>query len=61
MTQVDIERDEAKRNRDHFCLCIEPFDKDQLTQYFKARDIKVKSYGERYGSDGNEIELRESN
>ena len=40
------------RNVDHFCLRIEPFDRDALLAHLQARGVRVGDYGSRYGAEG---------
>lgn len=57
-------------NVDHFALEIQPFDEQQLRQYFTSRGVPVLESGLRYGAggegpsiyildpDGNKVELK---
>ncbi|MCK9563980.1 MAG: VOC family protein [Bacteroidales bacterium] len=59
-----------RRNVDHFCLNIEPFDESALIDYFKGLGMKVDRAETRYGAegygasiyirdpDGNRVELK---
>lgn len=61
---------EARRNVDHFCLNIEPFDEDALIDYFRELGMNVDKAETRYGAegygpsiyihdpDGNRVELK---
>jgi catechol 2,3-dioxygenase-like lactoylglutathione lyase family enzyme len=40
------------RNLDHFCLRIEPFNGDQILEYFRSRGIEPGKVESRYGADG---------
>jgi glyoxylase I family protein len=40
------------RNLDHFCLRIEPFDADALSEWLTGRGIDVGEIGQRYGAEG---------
>jgi glyoxylase I family protein len=40
------------RNVDHFCLRIEPFDRDALLAHLQARGVRVGDFGSRYGAEG---------
>jgi glyoxylase I family protein len=40
------------RNVDHFCLRIEPFDRDALLAHLLAHDVRVGEFGSRYGAEG---------
>jgi glyoxylase I family protein len=40
------------RNVDHFCLRIEPFDRDALLAHLQAHGVRVGDYGSRYGAEG---------
>jgi len=40
------------RNVDHFCLRIEPFDRDALLAHLQACGVRVGDYGSRYGAEG---------
>ena len=70
-----IEVDDApagnQHNLDHFCLQINPFDYENLKQYFDSKGINIYRYGKRIGAQGigysfylkdpqgNELELKE--
>ena len=40
------------RNMDHFCLRIEPFDRDAVLAHLQAHGVRVGEYGARYGAEG---------
>jgi len=40
------------RNVDHFCLRVEPFDRDAILMHLQAHGVRVGDYGSRYGADG---------
>jgi glyoxylase I family protein len=40
------------RNVDHFCLRVEPFDRDALIAHLRAHGVRVGDYGSRYGAEG---------
>jgi glyoxylase I family protein len=40
------------RNVDHFCLRIEPFDRDALLAHLQAHAVRVGEFGSRYGAEG---------
>ncbi len=64
--------DRARRNQDHFCLQISPFDAAALGDWLTSRGVVVGKVAERYGAggegpsvyiedpDGNTIELKEA-
>lgn len=39
-------------NLDHFCLCIEPFDAEELTAWLKSRGAVPSEAARRYGAEG---------
>jgi glyoxylase I family protein len=41
------------RNLDHFCLRIEPFDGNQILEYFRSRGIEPGKIETRYGAEGD--------
>jgi catechol 2,3-dioxygenase-like lactoylglutathione lyase family enzyme len=41
------------RNLDHFCLRIEPFDGDQILEYFRSRGVEPGKIETRYGAEGD--------
>jgi glyoxylase I family protein len=40
------------RNVDHFCLRVEPFDRDAILMHLQAHSVRVGDYGSRYGAEG---------
>ena len=40
------------RNVDHFCLRVEPFDRDAILQHLQAHGVRIGEYGSRYGAEG---------
>ena len=40
------------RNVDHFCLRVEPFDRDAILAHLHAHDVRIGEYGSRYGAEG---------
>ncbi|HST21911.1 MAG TPA: VOC family protein [Blastocatellia bacterium] len=40
------------RNLDHFCLRIDPFDADVITQYLKGKGAEPGQVESRYGAEG---------
>ena len=48
----DAAPDPARRNQDHFCLQISPFDAERLGDYLGDNGIAMGEIGERYGADG---------
>ena len=40
------------RNVDHFCLRIEPFDRDALLAHLQAHGVRIGEFGSRYGAEG---------
>jgi catechol 2,3-dioxygenase-like lactoylglutathione lyase family enzyme len=40
------------RNLDHFCLRIDPFDVDEITQYLKGKGAEPGQVESRYGAEG---------
>ncbi|NHX02724.1 VOC family protein [Pseudomonas koreensis] len=59
-----------RRNVDHFCLRIEPFDESALTEHLQAHGLTVEKAARRFGAegyglslycfdpDGNQVELK---
>lgn len=39
-------------NVDHFCLRVEPFDRDAIVRHLLAHGASVGEYGSRYGAEG---------
>ena len=68
-TDVENSGKPVRKNMEHFCLRIQPFDEKFLTAYFAKHDIQIKELGKRNGAEGmgcsfyiedpegNEIEL----
>jgi glyoxylase I family protein len=44
--------DPERKNVDHFCLRIEPFDAEALAAHLRAHGVEPGDVGERYGADG---------
>jgi glyoxylase I family protein len=73
LVKVKNKPDLTQSNLEHFCLRIQPFNYEELKDYFTKQGIEVKRYGERYSAlglgwsfyindpDGNEIELVAAN
>ncbi len=40
------------RNMDHFCLRVEPFDRERITAHLRAHGVRSGEYGARFGADG---------
>jgi glyoxylase I family protein len=40
------------RNLDHFCLRIEPFEGEQILQYFRSKGVDPGKVESRYGAEG---------
>ena len=40
------------RNVDHFCLRIEPFDREPLLAHLQAHGVHIGEFGSRYGAEG---------
>ena len=40
------------RNLDHFCLRVEPFDRDAIVAHLQAHSARVGDFGSRYGAEG---------
>jgi glyoxylase I family protein len=40
------------RNVDHFCLRVEPFDRDAVLAHLQAHGVRIGEYGSRYGAEG---------
>lgn len=40
------------RNVDHFCLRVEPFDRDAILGHLQAHGVRVGDFGSRYGAEG---------
>jgi len=39
-------------NVDHFCLQIEPFDEDELSNHLQQHGVEISEFQERYGAQG---------
>ena len=39
------------RNVDHFCLRVEPFDREAILAHLHAHDVRIGDYGSRYGAE----------
>ncbi|KAE9642769.1 VOC family protein [Pseudomonas sp. PB106] len=46
-----------RRNVDHFCLRIEPFDEDALIQHLQSFGLNVDKAATRFGAEGNGLSL----
>ena len=42
----------AGHNMDHFCLRVEPFDRDAIVRHLRAHGARIGEYGSRYGAEG---------
>ena len=40
------------RNLDHFCLRVEPFDREAIAAHLQAHAVRIGDYGARYGAEG---------
>ena len=40
------------RNLDHFCLRVEPFDRDAIVAHLGVHGVRLGEFGSRYGADG---------
>jgi glyoxylase I family protein len=40
------------RNLDHFCLRVEPFDRDAIAAHLDVHGVRLGEFGSRYGADG---------
>ena len=40
------------RNLDHFCLRVEPFDRDAIVAHLEAHGVRLGEFGSRYGAQG---------
>ena len=40
------------RNLDHFCLRVEPFDREAIVAHLQAHAVRIGDYGSRYGAEG---------
>jgi glyoxylase I family protein len=40
------------RNVDHFCVAVDPFDRDAITAYLQAHGARLGDFGSRYGAEG---------
>jgi glyoxylase I family protein len=40
------------RNMDHFCLRVEPFDRETIVAHLQAHGVRVGEFGSRYGARG---------
>ena len=40
------------RNMDHFCLRVQPFDRDAIVDHLRAHGVQVGEFGSRYGAEG---------
>ena len=43
---------EEGRNVDHFCLRVDPFDRDVVLAHLRAHGVRIGDYGSRYGAEG---------
>lgn len=44
--------DAEGRNLDHFCLRVEPFDRDAILAHLAAHEARIGEFGSRYGAEG---------
>ena len=40
------------RNVDHFCLRVEPFDREAVLAHLQAHAVRIGEFGSRYGAEG---------
>jgi glyoxylase I family protein len=40
------------RNVDHFCLRVEPFDRERIATHLQAHRVRLGEYGSRFGAEG---------
>lgn len=40
------------RNLDHLCLRVDPFERDAIVAYLRARGVRLGEFGSRYGAEG---------
>lgn len=40
------------RNMDHFCLRVQPFDREAIVAHLQAHDVRIGEFGLRYGAQG---------
>ncbi|WP_341703917.1 VOC family protein [Ferrovibrio sp.] len=48
----DLEPQRARRNLDHLCLRIDPFDADAILDHLAAHDVAVQPPARRFGAEG---------
>ncbi|MBV4457945.1 VOC family protein [Pseudomonas sp. COR58] len=46
-----------RRNVDHFCLRIEPFDEQAITEHLQSAGLTVEKAATRFGAEGNGLSL----
>ncbi|MBP5970389.1 MULTISPECIES: VOC family protein [Pseudomonas] len=46
-----------RRNVDHFCLRVEPFDEAALIEHLRAHGLGVEKAATRFGAEGNGLSL----
>jgi catechol 2,3-dioxygenase-like lactoylglutathione lyase family enzyme len=46
-----------RRNVDHFCLRIEPFDEDALVSHLQSFGLKPEKAAVRFGAEGNGLSI----
>jgi glyoxylase I family protein len=47
----------AGRNMDHFCLRVEPFDRDAIVAHLAAHGVAVGEIARRFGAEGNGVSI----
>jgi catechol 2,3-dioxygenase-like lactoylglutathione lyase family enzyme len=40
------------RNVDHFCLRVDPFDREAILRHLHGHGVRIGDYGSRYGAEG---------
>ena len=40
------------RNMDHFCLQVEPFDRERIAAHLQLHGVRMGEYGSRFGAQG---------
>jgi glyoxylase I family protein len=48
---------ERGRNMDHFCLRVEPFDRDAIVAHLAAHGVAVGEVARRFGAEGNGVSI----
>ena len=72
LLKVDGKPNAKEQNMAHFCLRVQDFDYEEISEHLKSHNIEPERLGNRYGAEGsgqscyifdpegNEIELKES-